>query len=205
MAHGFDGTGFVRGCCTNVRQRIQQHADAEHLRRLRQPFVAAIHRAHHTHAGGTRHSGLERVGQLMRQQATHAVVLALLHQGTDLRGRNQAARRIVHQHPVLRGCATLQQHFQPTHHRIRTCRTAAGRVPPGSAAIVIEELIIRRHRHQRTCQPGNGGKRSQRVQHHGLASHTLVLFGYLRGGCSGRNGACAHTGTGNQAPESHLW
>ena len=53
-------------------QRLEQHADAEHLRRLRQPLVGAGQRGGHA---AVLRRDLERVGQRMRQQAADLVVL----------------------------------------------------------------------------------------------------------------------------------
>ena len=49
---------------------------------------------------------LQRVGQRVRQQAADRVVLRRRRSALDLGRRDQAARRVVHQHPVvLRGAA----------------------------------------------------------------------------------------------------
>jgi hypothetical protein len=45
QAHRLHGAGFVGDTVPGLLQRVDQHADAEHLRRLRQPFAAAVYGA----------------------------------------------------------------------------------------------------------------------------------------------------------------
>ena len=74
-----------------------QRTDAEHLRRLRQPFVAAVDGGGHA----AMRLGFQRVGQRQGQQAAHRVGQAGVDQRVDQRGGDQATRRVVHQHPVV--------------------------------------------------------------------------------------------------------
>ena len=86
-------------------QRAAQRADAEHLRRLRQPFVAALQGRSHAITAGL----LERIGQPVRQQAADRVVFTGGYQRLDLRGGDETTRGIVHQYPVVGGRALRQQ------------------------------------------------------------------------------------------------
>ncbi len=88
----------------------------------------------HAHAARAVDGSLERVGQLVRQQAAHAVVGAFAHQRADLRGRDQAARGVVHQHPVVRLRAARLQGTQAAQHRVGARGAAAGHQKrPGAA------------------------------------------------------------------------
>jgi len=204
VAQGLHGAGLVGGDRAHAHQRIQQHAQAEHLRRLRQPFVAAVHGGGHAHAVGAGDGGLQRVGQLVRQQAAHAVALAFIDQVVDLRRGHQAARCIVHQHPVVLRRTARQQGLEAADDGLGPGGATAGQVPPGRAAVAVEEMVVRRHGHQRAGQALHAGKGGQRVQHQGLAGHRVVLFGQVGRRGARRDGARTHTGAGNQSPETTL-
>ncbi len=81
-----------------------QQAEAEHLRRLRQPLVVARQRRR---PPGRRVSRLSVSATGMRQQAADRVVGAGVDQPVDPLGAHQAARGVVHQHPVVGAGAEL--------------------------------------------------------------------------------------------------
>ena len=83
-AHGLHGAGFIGHVGAHLVNRLHQRADAEHLGRLRQPLVAAVHGRSHAHTAWAVDGGLERVGQLVRQQPAHTVARALVDERIDL-------------------------------------------------------------------------------------------------------------------------
>ena len=102
-------------------QRLEQHADAKHLRRLRLPHVGArsacwrlARRAHRDlQRVGDRHAPAGRRRRRRSQAAIRASILVGVH---------QAACRVVHQHPVVRPAPSLAQRLQAVAHRGRARR-----------------------------------------------------------------------------------
>jgi hypothetical protein len=90
----------------------------------------------------------------MRQQPAHRVREAGIDQPLDQRRRDQAARRIVHQYPVLRLRAPLQQYAQALQHGLGPRGTAAGRPLPGCAVGQRgQHVVLRGNDDQRAGQP----------------------------------------------------
>ncbi len=174
-------------------QRLHQQADAEHLRRLRQPLVLAVQRRRDAAA----FLPLERVGQLVRQQAAHLVLRAGVDQRVDQRRRDQAARGVVHQHPVLVGGAHAGELVQAVGDAGGAGRAAAGH-HHGRGRVALEEAVARRHHHQRPGDALHGREGRQRVPDHRLAGDALVLLG------AGRAGAAAGAGAGNQGVKAGI-
>ena len=173
QAERFDGAGLIgyRGACRV--QRLLQQADTKHLRRLRQPLVAARQRA----ADTSMMLIFERIGQFVRQQPAHLVVLTGVDQLVDLRRRDQAAGGVVDQHPVVRFRAGAGQRIET----LANADCAAGAAGCGN----VERLIARRIEKpvagtdddQRSGQSTDRQKSRQRVQHHRLAGKHPVLLG----------------------------
>ena len=93
---GFVGDG-PGGTLQAVLQRLQQQAEAEHLRCLGQPLVSA--------RDGGLHPGigillLEGIRQRQGQQAADGIIDAGRDELADLRRGQQTARSIVDQHPL---------------------------------------------------------------------------------------------------------
>ncbi len=97
LAHKLQRASLIRHRITGRLQGGLQGSKAEHLRRLGQPFVAAVHGSRYTAAVLL----LQGVGQFQGQQATHSVVLAGIYEPVHVSGGDQAARGVVHQHPVV--------------------------------------------------------------------------------------------------------
>lgn len=185
-ADRLDGTGLVRHCITGALQRIEQHADAKHLRRLSKPFVGAGCRAGDAPVG---RSDLERVRQAMRQQAADGIVLASSDQGFDLRWCHQTARRVMNQHPIVRPGPSLAQCPQAIANRRRarsaadsqqvfTCRWEARKNDPHLS-------VFRRHRQRDALeQTLQRPEDLQRVLHHRAASDALILLRPLSTGAN---------------------
>ena len=143
-----------------------------------------VHRRGHAAPG----FGLERVGQFERQQAAHPVVRAGVDQRINLRRCDQAACRVVHQHPVAVVGPAVQQGLQAVEHA--GCARAAAH--PGELDVRVinaQKAVAGRHHHQTALNAVDRLKRRQRVQHHGQSGHRLVLLG--RGGASARTRARA--------------
>ena len=166
-----------------LRQRALQQAQAEHLRRLRRPLVAA-----RSSVRATRPSRclLQRVGQRQRQQAADRVVQAGVDQPVDPCGPQQAARRVVHQHPVVVAARRA---------RCSSARPLATRVGPrGAAAARHPGALAAEAGHGASncvvvaapappawpCSRGTRGQRRQRVRHHRAAGQRGVLLGPRR-------------------------
>ena len=185
-------------------QRLQQHAEAEHLRRLREPLVVARNGGGNT--GGyvgrqtvARQLALERIRQGNGQQASRFILRASLDQALDLFARDQAARRIVHQHPVVRLRPLLTQCQQAIAHAFgaagtagERCHEAAGR-HFGRRAVLCKPVVSRREDQQGFGDGGAGSECRQRVPEHGAAGDGLVLLG------DGRAGTTAGAGAGDDS------
>ena len=103
-------------CLFCRHQRVQQSLDAKHLRRLRQPLVSPAQRGGHPATG----SAFQGVGQRQRQQPANRIVLASVDERLNLRGGDQAARCVVHQHPVIWLRRGGQQRLKAMAHGERT-------------------------------------------------------------------------------------
>ena len=160
-----------------MRQRRLQQAQAEHLRRLRGPHVGTRHGGRHAITLGA----LERVGQRQGEQATHRIVHASIDQAINPRRLQQAARRVVHQHPVVRRRAALDQHLQACGDglRARCAATSSGLHARtcGVGKITFEMTISRRQHDERGFDARHGSERAQRVRHHGAPGQLGVLLG----------------------------
>ena len=152
-----------------LRQRLAQQAEAEHLRRLRRPLVAARSSVR-CDAAAVRL--LERVGQRQRQQAADGVVARRRRSAgrpTPARTRQRAAsctstqssarapRRCSSARPLAtRGArASRRRSARPRRARRRS------RAPAASNCVVA-----RRQHDQRGLQPRHRGQRRQRVRDH---------------------------------------
>ena len=136
-----------------LRQRALQQAQAEHLRRLRRPLVAARQRALHAAAFGL----LQRVGQRQRQQAADGIGPAGVDQPVHPGRLQQAARRVVHQHPVVgrarRGAAVRPgrwPRWRRASHR-RSARPSSARHRGAGQRGKLR--VAGRQHHQRGLQP----------------------------------------------------
>jgi len=156
------------------------------------PFAGAVHGG--AHPAGL--FGLERIGQGQGQQAADLVVRAFVDQAVNPLGAHQAARRVMHQHPVLRLGAAGTQLVQTVGHGFGACGTAHARHPgllAGKAGRVFLELVVvRGQHHQRGRQARHLGQSLQGVGDHGLTRNGLVLLGAQRAGPG------AGAGTGHQ-------
>jgi hypothetical protein len=113
----------------------------KHLRRLRRPLAGAVH-------GGRRAAVallLQRVGQRQREQAADRVVAAGVDQALDPFGAQQAARRVVHQHPVVGAHAARGEPLQAGRHGGGAGRAAAA-LDPGARAGEVRHVDVRRPR-----------------------------------------------------------
>ena len=232
-AHGLHGTGLIGHVGAHLVNRLHQRADAEHLGRLRQPLVAAVHGGGHAHAARAVDGSLERVGQLVRQQPAHTVARALVDERIDLLRGHQAARSVMHQDPVARLRTTLQQRLEAAQHRVGTRGAPTLDHKKCGVGMGIQKAIPRCHSHQRAQQAPDTGKGGQCVQHHRVACHQVILLGQRARHCRStgrqrggrrerRHGRCLHglcwrgaactcrhsprpnPGTGHQRPKTPL-
>jgi hypothetical protein len=189
VAQGLDGAGFVRHGLARGRQCAPQQAQAEHLWRLRLPVAAAVGRAKAALAFGL----FQGVGHRLGQQAPHGVVAADVDQGADPSRPHQAACRVVHQHPVVVGGASLLQGRQARGHAGGTGGAAASNQAAGKGRhFHLEPSIVGRHDHVHAGDGGHGCQRVQGVDHQRAVGHGHVLFG------AGLSSTAAHTSGRNQ-------
>ncbi len=197
LPHKLQRAGFVRHRIASRVQGRLQGTDAEHLRRLGQPLVTAVH-------GGGNAAALlllQGVRQLQSQQATHRIVLARVNQPVHIGGGDQAARGIVHQHPVLRVSTLLQQGRKTIKNAASARGTSASSYKNRSTLRrlgSVKKRVPRRHHHLNTRQPLHRRQGLEGVQHHGLAAQHGVLLGACR------TGAAAVARTRHQAPKTYM-
>ena len=130
-------------------------------------------------------NALERVGHGQREQAAHGVVEAGVDQALDPRWLYEAARGVVHEHPVVVSDAALSQLGQTCGDRGRSGGATAVRKPQPVACgarqaalnVALKSLVTRRQHHQRGHDARHGRKCGQRVRHHRAARHHGVLLG----------------------------
>ena len=200
QAKRFNGARLVGDRCSPAFSRVQrahQQADAKHLRRLRQPFVVARQRVAHAAVDRL----LERVGQAVRQQPADLVMLASADELLDLVGGGQAARRIMHQHPVAGARPQFEQSIQSLAYAGRPTGAAAVRHAEGLRAQGLKEPVAGRHHHQRASQTPGVLEGCQRVQHHRLTRNEPVLLGLAGHAAS----PAALPGAWNQRKKSGAW
>jgi len=169
-----------------------QSPQAEHLWRLRQPFVFACHGAGHSGSTVVDRLRLQGVRQRQGQQAAYRVIPAGLDQCGHRIGRDEATRGIVHQHPIQCGHARRQHGTQAIEHALGAVGTATGMAsemhrPCGLGPF---KIVTCGQDHPTAGQLGHPGQRLQGVHDHGLPRHVLVLLG-LWGTCTA---ALARTG-----------
>jgi hypothetical protein len=134
-------------------------------------------------SGALRAAGLgalQRVGQRQRQQAADVVAKAGVDQPVDPGRAQQAARGVVHQHPVVITRAAPLQLGQPVGDGLGTRGATAVRGPvvlgnwrPGPKR---ELRITRRQHHQRGLQSRHLPQRHQRVRHQRAPGDLRVLL-----------------------------
>ena len=176
QAQGFDGAGLVGNGTPRAFGGIKrpcQGADAKHLRRLRQPFVAAVQRCSNTAVK----LALQRIRQFVRQQPAHVIMLASVNQLVDLIRRNQAAGSIVNQHPVADFSPDMAQRVKPMAHTVGPAGTATGGHVKRFFGHQVKKPVTFCYHHQRPGQAFNAPKSRQRVQHHRLTGNAPVLLG----------------------------
>ena len=127
--------------------------------------------------------GFQGVRQGQGEQAAYGIVLAAVHQLRNVRGRNQTAGGIVHQHPVVRVRATVQQVLQAVAHTFRTagatdgCVRDALRVDVGRHWQLCKPAILRSQHQQDAINACTGTERRQRMPQQGMPGQWLVLLG----------------------------
>ena len=90
----------------------------------------------------------------MRKQTADFIAGTGIDQRIDLRRRDQAARGIVNQHPVVQLRAGQLQRRKPVQHRFGA-RDAAIATDLEQRRLGIEKAVVGRHHNQRAGEPGD--------------------------------------------------
>jgi hypothetical protein len=180
-----------------VIERAPQLPEAEHLRGLCSPLAGTRDRRRDTLAVGL----LQRVGDRQREQPADFVVGAGVDQSIDPGGADQAARGVVHEHPVRVVGALCAQRSEAVRDRCSAARAAAtDHVDFGVHRFdgVLEPAVVGREHDQDRVEPCHVDERLERVAHHRARADARVLLG---ADCAG---SCTDARAGDEGVEAIL-
>ena len=197
MAQRLDRAGLVGDAVAGARQRVAQQAEAKHLRRLRRPLVARSTVAP-TRPSRSRFS-VSATGSASRPPTASSRQASISR--VDPLGPHQAARGVVHQHPVVGARAAPRQLGQAVGHR-RGARGAAAARDPGALAgelghVALELRVVgRQHDQRRPAAAAPAASAASVCATIGAAGDLDVLLG------PGAAGARADAGAGHEREQA---
>jgi hypothetical protein len=179
-----DCAGFIGHRRVSL-QRAPQRAGAEHLRRLREPQPAAVHRPAAAVFGrglerGDRIHPLDGVRHRNAQQRTAGLVLEPRAQAQQAGGVDAGSRGVVHVDPVvLVDHPALSQRGEAVQDRIATRLAAAADQFDARVAQACEpwrDFVVRLHHHSHVIEPVLREKRRDRALEDGPAAEFQILL-----------------------------
>ena len=166
----------VAASAPGPRERLAQHAVAEHLRRLRLPESGPILGAQDARRRFAV-LALQRVGDRNRQQSADRVVGEFRHEPPQRFLRHAGPRGIVHQHPVVI-VATRSEREQRIGDRFRARSAAAAQRLDAFALSddALVEHVVRRQRDDGRGEPERCGEPRHRAHEQRLPAEIGVLL-----------------------------